>query len=330
MTTLDDLESDIDDVRSSVSDLEDNIQKLNEDMNIWGLFNERMIPFVYQKTLNNLLNNMEKTSYIETVDCFKNLIKGSDTPYPLTIQKYGKNNNLRHRKILRCITFLKNSKEFLEAAKTASIDTKPIFYYYSISYLFTFLMESFVDFDDSKIKHHGLYLNSNGGVERIAFSYNQKGGFFERLVHTLSILNYPSSFSSFISDLDDKNHIVLREQKTDISISNGNSILLNKLLEHNFKIDYGKLKLNKHPAGIYYKYERTSVILKDFILIFLSSVIARYNPILWKNIYLGEKSNLIFHFEKSFNNVNDMIRFVNDIIVQAEKGTLFERIALVI
>lgn len=327
MREIDDLESRIDGAEDAISDLEDGFQKLNEDFNIWGLFNKRMVPFIYEETFIKSLNYLEKTKYIETVECFKNLKteKDFDIPYPLTKKNYIEKNNLRNKKIIGCTTFLKNSKEFLDAAKAVSIDTKPIFYYYFITFLFKFLMESLIDNFGHPKKHHGLFLNDKNDIKHIAFGYNQEGGFFERLVHTLSILNYPSSFSSFIPDLDEKKHIFLKEQKTDISISNKSSILLSKLLAHDFHTDYEKLELNSRPAGGHKRYEKTSIILREIILIFLSGSMARYNPILWRNIYSGVESDLIFHFEKSFNNVNDMIRLVDAIIIRAEKGTLYVR-----
>lgn len=96
--------------------------------------------------------------------------------------------------------------------------------------------------------------------------------------------------------------------------------MLTKLLEHDFETDYrNNLKLNHTPTLYHKRYIQTSII----ILIFLSCSMARYNPILWREIYSGKETDLIFHFEKSFNDVNEMIRLVNHIIMDAEKGKLF-------
>lgn len=313
-----DVESKADDLESDVYEAKDGIQKLNEDLNIWGLFNEKMIPYVYDKYLHGLLKKLEEKNYKEAVDCFKNLSDKSEIPYPLNIKNYRRN-----KRILHCTIFLKNAKEFFEAGKIASSDTNPIFYYYSISYLFSFLLHSLVDFDKPKL-HHGIYVNTDNGISGISYKYNMYGGFFERVVHILSMLDYPSSFSSFISGIDDNDQRILMSQKTDISISNKNALLLDKLLEHDSDKDYRnlELKIGYHIPPL--RYEKTSAILRDFILIFVASAIARYRPALWRNIYSGEDSKLIFHFEKSFNNINDMIRLINDIFTQAEKGTLLK------
>jgi hypothetical protein len=315
---IDDIEYKADDLESGVDEAKDGIQKLNEDLNIWGLFNEKMIPYVYDKSLHGLLKKLEEKNYKEAVDCFKNLRNKSEIPYPLNIKNYR-----RKKRVLHCTIFLKNAKEFFEVGKIASSDTKPIFYYYSISYLFAFLLHSLVDFNKPK-RHHGIYVNTNNGISGIRFNYNLSGGFFERLVHILSMLDYPSSFSSFISDFDNNDQRILLSQKTDISISNKNAILLDKLLEHDFYNDHANLESKIRSRISHPKYKKTSAILRDFILIFVASAIARYSPDLWRNIYSGEDSKLIFYFEKSFNNINDMIRFVNNIITQAEEGRLLQ------
>jgi len=68
------------------------------------------------------------------------------------------------------------------------------------------------------------------------------------------------------------------------------------------------------------RYEKTSNIIRDIILIFISSYLARYHPIWWKQIYLGEKSDLIFYFKRSFENINNMIILVNGITKEAENN----------
>lgn len=311
-----DLIFNVNDAKYEIDEAKYEIQKLNEDLNIWGLFNAKMIPYVYDKTLYKLLEKLEKNKYKEAVDCFKTC--SSDIAYPLDINNYNKK-----KRILQCTIFLKNSKEFFKFGKIASSDTAPIFYYYSISYLFSFLLYSLVYFNKPK-PHHGIYVNTDNGISSIRYNYNIRGGFFERVVHILSMLDYPSSFSSFISSIDNDDQRILVPQNTDISISNEKSLLLDKLLEYDSCTDYNKLGHDITYRIPELRYEKTSAILRDFILIFVASAIARYKPALWRDIYSGENSKLIFHFEKSFNNINNMIRLVNDIITQAEKGTLLK------
>ncbi len=254
MTKIEDIESKIDHLESDVDKTEDKILKLNEDLNIWRLFIERMIPIFYKKTLLELLEKLEKQRYIEAVDIFpkslfwfswddfsvnynnrfivylakKYNIKGLkpthieqnneektikicfennfislrldkennniflkindhildefvlmqendrlniyktmdfDIPHPLSQKK------INQKRILKNTTFLKNAKEFFEAGKIASYDTKPIFYYYSITFLFSFLVESFVEFENKK-EHHGIYLKPKPNIKDIRFHWS--------------------------------------------------------------------------------------------------------------------------------------------------------------
>lgn len=399
---IQDVESKINHFESDVDEAKDGIKKLNEDLNIWRLFNERMIPYVYEKTLSKLLKKLEEDDYTEAVInfqknsflfnwddfsendnnrfivnlakkyninglkksqiekdentikiCFENnsiilrlheegekiflkinndnaddlilkrengkinIYKTLDRPSPLN------GRNVNKERILLCTTYLKNAKEFFEAGKIASYDTKPIFYYYSITNLFSFLLNSLVYFDNPKA-HHGIYLIRTENIkEDIRFRYNKYGGLFERVVHTLSMFDYPSTFSSFIP-YRNKKETILFPQKTDVSISNTNSILLDELFKPDFqKKDLQKLYFELDLKNIgSQRYVKTSTVLRDFISIFVSCSIARYNPVLWRNIYSGESSDLIFHFEESFNNISEMIRLVNDIIRQGEEGQL--------
>lgn len=399
------IESKTNDIENYVNKAKDEIKKLNEDVNIWSLFNKEMVPYIYEQTFLKLIEKLEEKNYKESVEifqrnlfwfswddfpkddtngimlylakkynikdlkqkqieknttdktikiCFENNIitlglheekkntylkindhkanefvlkyengklniykktLAHDIPYPLN------KDNCKTKRILESTTFLKNAREFFEAGKIASSDTKPIFYYYSITYLFSFLLDSLVHFEQSK-KHHGIYVQTENSIDDIRFTYNESGGLFERVVHTLSMLGYISSFSSFIC-FNHKNQKILFSQKTNFSISNTNSIKLNELLKHDYQKDLEKLslELNIGHEG-FQRYRKTSSMLRDFILIFVSSAIARYDPFLWREIYSGNSSDLIFDIEKSFNNINDMIRLVNDIIIQGEKGHL--------
>lgn len=305
------------DLPSSIGKLQEEITKLREDLNIWNLLEDKAVPYVYEKLLYKLIKNLnEKTSYSDRVNCFKKLNYGKNIK-PLTEKLYS-NPEWRRDKILKCTTFLRNAKEFYNVAKTASIETQPIFYYYSTVYLFSFLVDSFVDFDNSR-KHHGIYVKNMDDIHNIRFEFAPHG-FFERLVHGLTILNYPSSFSSFITDFDESKHTIVSEYQTELSIMNKKEIPIDKLIKHNFKGDEMKVELRWRIFDFHNRHLITSNILKDFILIFISCNVARYNPRSWKQIYLGEENDLIFHFNKAFQNINTMVRFVNDIFFEAENA----------
>lgn len=326
-------ESEIEDIKSELKDIQqfidfdyshdvkelyESIEKINEDMNIWGLFEDKMIPYRYGKYFQKSIKNLEKTRYKMRVNSFKNKYDNKDDIFiPLTVNKL-KDKDWKEDKILRSTTFLKNSNEFFRIGKTSNIDTQPIFYYYSLIYLFSFLMESFIEFQNPK-RNHGISVHIEENTNKIYFQY-RKTGFFPRIVHILTLLEYPSPFSSFFIDFDGNDQIILREQTTDISISNLNHILLNKLIEYDYESDRKKTKMNYYLSDFDFRYKTAFHIIRDFIIIFISSGIARYNPKLWREIYSGEKSDLIFNIKLSFQNISNIIRFVNKITLDVESG----------
>ena len=258
--------------------------------------------------------NNEKTAYKSRTELFKNQVTdGKDVPLPLK-QKQLDNTEFRKTNTINGTTFLKNSKEFYLASIHASIDTQPIFCYYSTMYLFSFLLNSFIRFDNPN-KHHGLYLTNTKNIDEITFKY-APNGFFQRIVNTLSILQYPSAFGKFVPVTDSSNRPVLKDNQTSLSLRNENDILLRTLVDYDFQIDLE----NNNIHYLQSRYKKTSTILRDFIIIFIACSIARYYPVLWKRIYTGNESDLILSIKKSIVNINDMIRLVNDIFIEAEKG----------
>ncbi len=309
-------------MQGRIWDLENKVQKINEELNIWSLLDEKMVPYIYEKSLHKIVNNLNEIKFENKINCYKNKFKPKkDIPNSINQRRY---DNLKWQKdlILLCTTSLRNSKEFYYSAKRASIDTQPILYYYSITYLFSFLIKSFIIFDNP-VKHHGIYVYSTEGIKNIKFEFNKKGGFIQRLVNTLSILEYSSSFSAFILDQNDNYRFFLRDQKTDLTINNNTKMLLNNLIESDYEKDGNEMymELNFLFGEFVTRYNLTSNIIKDFIIIFISGFIARYEPILWKSIYTGDESDLIYNINLSFGNINDMIRLVSTIISEVEHET---------
>ncbi len=179
-------------------------------------------------------------------------------------------------------------------------------------------MESFIEFKNPK-RNHGISVHPKEDTNKILFQY-RKTGFFPIIVNILTLLQYPSPFSSFFTDFDENDKIILRSQTTDISISNLNHILLNRLIDYDYESDMRKININYRISDFEFRYETAFYAIRDFILIFISSGIARYNPKLWREIYSGEKSDLIYNIKISFQNISNIIRFVNKIIQDTESA----------
>jgi hypothetical protein len=81
-----------------------------------------------------------------------------------------------------------------------------------------------------------------------------------------------------ITDFDDNDYVILREHKNKLSISNAHPILIDELLKYDFRPDRLNIALNWTIDNFNERYVNVSKIIKDFILIYVSSSIARYNP----------------------------------------------------
>jgi|GEM_PF-2628693 len=107
-----------------IAELRDNLLKLKEDIDIWNILDDKIVPYIYEKSLYKIIKNLnEKPLYKNKVNCFKNLNYGKNIK-PLTETRYN-NTEWRKDNILKCTTYLKNAKEFHNIGKTASIETQP-------------------------------------------------------------------------------------------------------------------------------------------------------------------------------------------------------------
>lgn len=298
------------------------IKDLKEELYFWRLLDDKIVPYTYEMSLEKIIDNFESISYSELIREYKKKYNPKyDNPTSLSIDKYN-NGNWREERVELCTAFLKNSKEFYYSAEQASADTRPILYYYSLINLFAFLTNSFINFNNLK-KHHGIIIN-NKDVNNIYFSYS-KGGFFERLVFVLSTLEYPSSFSSFIVDYKDSNFDFL-DYNTVFSISNKSTIFLKELVEYDYFNDLQSIKLCSKLINLEARYRETTSILRDFILIFISNNLARYYPVLWREVYIGKKGDLIYHIRNAYGNINKMVILVNKIFNEFEEKDFPRRI----
>ena len=55
-----------------------------------------------------------------------------------------------------------------------------------------------------------------------------------------------------------------------------------------------------------------SIILKDYILIFVACNLARYNHYIWNNIYEGKTTDIFLHFQNAINNFDESVSYLSD------------------
>lgn len=297
--------------------LEERIKRLTDRITVWNQLSEYTIPSAYEKKIREINLFLDTTYYPDIVNTYRSDSKWSnDIPY--TINSYVFENADFVRLSIENSTFLKNAKIFSDISKTLYWDTRPILSYYSVSYLLSFFINSIVIFPDKeKIYHHGLRLVKTNNPDKMQIKYHGLGGLFHRIVKTFSFIFNGSIFSDFLIDFTE-----MSEEKIELHPNNNIFSIENKKEKSFFVKDmfdlssdklvdnYRKIKLKMIHTEMKNRYITSSILLKNFILIFTACSLARYYPFVWKNIYEGTKSGHFLHYKNAIENIEDMVSFV--------------------
>ena len=241
------------------------------------------------------------------------------------------NNNWIKDISFRNTNFLKNSQVFHEISKNVYWDVKPILIYYSSSYLFSFFINSFIDFNPSR-GHHGLSVDcQDNNIENIKVEI-MKFGLFPRIVKSLSFIFFDSLFSDYIIDFtgfpsDPNSKVELYSNSNKFSIEENKDILLKDLIAINIKdikTNFRNIKLKYTFDNRWERYRTTSFLLRDYIYIFTAGFLARYKPGIWREIYEGNSSEMFIHFKKAFGSVGNTITLISDEIGRWEGHQTFQ------
>ncbi len=321
MSDIKELDSKIDtvewDCELKFDEIEDQIKKIKSDMNIWRVFSKYTIPYSYEGEMSIIQKKLECVDFSKYLNKYLEISNmKNDIPklYNLEKKEYLK------KIIYKNSTNLKNSKIFLELGQRLYWDIKPILYYYSISYLLSSFIGFFFDFKNSK-SHHGLGI-SNVGKDPYKINIKfQKSGLFQRIVKAFSYIFDYSMFTDYFiipkSKLCDTTEYINFKNESIFSI-NSKSISLGDLIK-NIKrkkiIDfYDKLVFNEDYRPHHSKnfFIENSMLLKEYILIFVACNLARYNHYAWKNIYEGEKTDIFLHFQTAINSFGEKLIYLSN------------------
>jgi len=311
-------------LQEEYNDLKREIQEIKEGFNVWNQLIEYTIPFSYEKKIKEINSFLITTDLPSILETYREKIKpGDNFPYIID-QKVIDDEKWFDDMVFRNTMFLKNSKTFLDISKNLYWDIKPILLYYSSSYLFSFFINTFIKYD-IKNYHHGLILKmkvdkpENVKIKILGY------GLFPRIVKSLSFIYYGSIFSDYIIDFNNvsgqqNEEVILYNNKNKYSISEKQKeFTVKDLLNINLKDWFDNIKLEHRVYNMDEKFFSTSSLLKDYLLIFIACNLARYNPTLWSEIYEGKTSKLFLHYQKSMENVENMVFFILKIIEKWEK-----------
>ncbi|NHI91977.1 MAG: hypothetical protein EAX96_05700 [Candidatus Lokiarchaeota archaeon] len=331
--TIDDLEreveyvkDEIDDLSREIQDLEKNFSNFKSKFNLERDFQNYLIPFSYEKHMGNFITEINQSrhfsNYEETILNYQKLKKSlkisKDIPFLIT-KKYFQN----QKEILkiRNSKFLKNSIEFYKQAENVSDELKPIFYYYSSSQLFAFLINSLLYYNNPQLTH-GIKTKKMYDAHKVAVKF-EPVGFFQRIVDFLTIFGAPSCFSipkSFTLE-NQKKYTKIENNKTKVLADNkkglipyttGIEISMADLIEFKpFKSNYSFLQ---YPSYGSIKFSEVNNLLRNYIILFLASNLSRYQPNTWEVILLGKETDLIIKIKEIYMSFGSFYEFVLKIL----------------
>lgn len=179
------------------------------------------------------------------------------------------------------ITFLKQSKYFAEKGKDSNDEVKPLLFYYAEQTLFAFFVYSLFHYEESS-EHHGLSMvwKKNGNVLKKPNLMIKKSGFFNRILDAYCLLtDRKFKFLPFVKS----NSTIVKNDDKDSFLTHHELSLENII----------KLRTEEYqPAGL-------ESDLLDYLMLFYSSSLARYKPVMWMEIAKGRSE--LYQFNQSFS-----------------------------
>jgi len=225
------------------------------------------------------------------------------------------------------IVLLKNAIEFWRIALQTSPSVAPVLYHYSLHCFISFFSYTFFKWEPEHVRSHGIHISKWGdGIMDIEVRIS-KQGLFQRLIDTWTILGACLAFSRFLPSFKG-NEIEFIPNRHSIS-STSQSLSLEQLLafnsddfEREVNSDLGEKRIK--CLFLSDSNHTPTIDLRDYIIIFVASNIARYRPYIWNSILLGttlEQSNFHMHFTRALvRATTSLLRNVSNLFQEIRNG----------
>lgn len=207
------------------------------------------------------------------------------------------------------VALLKNAMELWRTAVRVSDSIAPILVHYSWHCFNSFTVYSLLEWQPRHARSHGTTVKLSDELRDITIQISDQG-IFGRLVDTLTIMGIPLAFSR-VWPIVEKERVEFVPNVEPISRQNG-EIPLEQLLEFDSWDFYKKINETRKGQLISGPYLRTSASLfnrfvKDYLVLFVASNIARYRPTLWHSIIVGKNREESDFALKSSEAVSDFV-----------------------
>lgn len=268
----------------------------------WFYYEPLTLRHTYEELLKRIIDAY--APYTHVVERYSQKVKRK--VYPITKEYLEKKPEVADQNI----ALLKNAMELWRTASQTSDAIAPMLYHYSWHCFNSFFAYTFFRWEPQHASSHGINIPSETLSEiiedtMIRFRKEEHGitrGLFQRLIDTWTLLGTSLAFSSFLPIFEGNEIGFIVNNR--YLLGNSNSLSLNELLT----FDSGNFERELYP-DLREKLINCPVLmnsisaptneLRSHLIIFVASTLARYRPILWNSILLGEnavQSSFALHF----------------------------------
>lgn len=257
----------------------------------WSFFMQLILKNTYQSLQNRIITGYYPYRYI--VKQYSSISKRN--VYPITEEHVLKNPETTDHNI----SLLKNAIELFRIATDTTDAVAPILYHYSWHCFNSFLSYSFFRWVPKHADSHGIRISKwSNNIEEIEIQFTKRGGsIFQRLIDTWALLGRCVAFSPFFAIY--KNDEIIFIPNNHCLIDDSYRLTVKKLLSLDTKdfvtkiraeIPFNKIIRPKPPRTIFL--EDVIVLptnfIKNYLILFIASSLARYRPVLWNSVLIGE------------------------------------------
>jgi len=194
---------------------------------------------------------------------------------------------------LQNIALLKNSMQLWKDASNTSEAIAPVLHHYCFHCFISFFIYTFFRWEPEHTKSHGVRLSKwSENIPEIEIQFIEKGGLFQRFVDTWTLLGASLAFSPVMPIFEEDEIIFIKNN--DYILKDKKYLTLKELTEFKPR-EFEKKVLKKFGDKlIKCHFIGGSAImqvnnnLKNYLILYLASNIARYRPYLWEIILDGK------------------------------------------
>lgn len=257
----------------------------------------------------------EPLTLLHTYEELLELIVDVYAPYRYIVERYSKKVNRKVHPVTeeyleenpevanQNVALLKNAMELWRVASRTSDAVAPMLYQYSWHCFNSFFAYTFFRWEPQHARSHGIRISRwSDNIEEIKIQFLKQGGLFQRLIDTWTLLGTSLAFSPFLPIF--QNDEIRFIPNPYYLLNNSSYLSVKQLLAFNSG-DYERAlhsdlrkKLINCPV-LQNSISAPTDDLKNYLITFVASSLARYRPILWNSVLTGKnaiQSNFALHF----------------------------------